>query len=403
MQTSNIFQPLSTNPPPSVIPARPDHPVPRTGITAQKAPISTNKFYANFFLGSQTAPAWTHPYSLAWSKGGGTSKSWGLSIAHVEDGQRIFGPASPASPASSASPAQYFTNPLGLQHVVMSASELGPSTALTTDTLTAFSANVNLLPASSGEWAVSFPLVQGMGFATGIYRNSTPLFQSGVFFRAVERAKAPKTKITKYSIVLEDSSTWLLYAFSPTGKGLQLNLVNQGSLHADSKFDGIVQIAKNPDGDAEAAYDAASGAYASGTTLSGTADGKKGAYTLTFAKSGLQRTTLIMFALPHHVESFSSDTKVRISSARLQTTTKGVATAVVADSWTIEEPKMPTNMGFAPWNAASRSEGTLSQEAAGAIQKVAADDIAQDMFSQTSLSSFYSSGKVRASRGICIS
>lgn len=40
--------------------------------------------------------------------------------------------------------------------------------SLTTDTLTAFSANANLVPSGATTPAITFPLVQGMGFVTGI-------------------------------------------------------------------------------------------------------------------------------------------------------------------------------------------------------------------------------------------
>lgn len=58
--TGDIFAtPIDTSAPISAISARPDHPVPRLGIESHGTPISTNKFYANFFLASQTAGAWT--------------------------------------------------------------------------------------------------------------------------------------------------------------------------------------------------------------------------------------------------------------------------------------------------------------------------------------------------------
>ena len=40
--------------------------------------------------------------------------------------------------------------------------------SLTMDTLTAFSANVNLIPDGAAKPAIRFPLVQGMGFVTAI-------------------------------------------------------------------------------------------------------------------------------------------------------------------------------------------------------------------------------------------
>lgn len=390
MPTSkNIFQPVATNAPPSVISIRADHPVPRLGITSQKMPISTNKFYANFFLGSQTAPTWTHPYSVAWSKGAGTSRSWGLAVSHIEASQKVFG---------EGNPAKYFINPNGIQYLVLSATELGASTVLTTDTLTAFSANINLLERTGATPAITFPLVQGMGFITGIYSGSTPIIQTGVFFRKLARSTtAPKAGITKYTITLEDSSTWLLYAYSPSGQDLQLTVVNNGLIQATSNFRGTIQIAKNNLGSVgEAMYDSTSGAYATSVTLSGSAEGTVGSYTMAFSKGGLNSATLAMFALPHLVESFSPLTRSAITSVKLQTTTKGIATAVVADSWTMVEASMPTDMGFSPWSSTTGTATRLSEVAKAAIQKVATSEISQDMYAQANLNSFYYGGKALA-------
>lgn len=67
-------------------PSRDDHPVVRQGIErASSAALSTNKFYANMFLGDRTQAVWLHPFSVWWSKEG---PSWGLSISHVEPAQR---------------------------------------------------------------------------------------------------------------------------------------------------------------------------------------------------------------------------------------------------------------------------------------------------------------------------
>lgn len=71
--SANVFQPIETAAPPSAIPSRNDHPIRKEHITDGDVPIQTNKFYANFFLGSQGFPVWTHPYSLSWAKGIGGS------------------------------------------------------------------------------------------------------------------------------------------------------------------------------------------------------------------------------------------------------------------------------------------------------------------------------------------
>ena len=389
MTSSNIFQPVDTDAPPSLISSRPDHPVPRLGIQPQSSPLSTNKFYANFFLGSQTAPTWTHPYSLAWAKGGGSSQSWGMSVSHIDANQRVFGP----EPA--ANPANYFINPNGIQSLVLSAAELGASTIVSTDSLKASSINVNLLPNAGAAPAITFPLVQGMGFVTGIYNGSTPVVQTGVFFRNItQSALSPKAGITKYTFVLEDGKTWLLYAYSSSGAPLALTVVSNNLAQSRSNWYGIIQIAKNPGGVAEALYDAACGAYATTASLSGSVYRATGTYSISFAKAGLASTSLLMFALPHHVQSFSPATNRSVTSLQLQTTTKGLATAVVADSWVLIEPNMPIGMGFAPWSPVSGNQSNLSADAVAVIQTAATIDVSQNMSQQTNLNSFYYAGKV---------
>lgn len=386
---TNIFQPIDTSPPPSNLGSRSDHPVPRLGINPQSAPRDTNKFYANFFLGDQTAPTWTHPYSLAWSGGAGATSSWGMTIVHIDANQRVFGPD------PSANPASYFINPIGLQSLVLSATQLGTSTTLTTDTLSAFSVNVNLSPAPGAAPAIKFPLVQGMGFVTGIFSGATPILQSGILFRTLSlSSKPPKPGVTKYSILLEDGKTWLLYAYSPSGQNLTLTAVGNDLVQATSGFNGIIQIAKSPSSAHEAMYDQACGAYPISASVSGSVNSAVGSYTLAFNKAGLSDTTLALFALPHHLESFDDNTHSGvINGVQLATTTKGMATAIVADAWRFEE-NLPLDLNFAPWSPSKRSSNAISSAAISTIANIAASEISQDMTAQTNLNSMYYSGKV---------
>lgn len=102
-----------------------------------------------------------------------------------------------------------------------------------------------------------------------------------------------------------------------------------------------------------------------------------------------------MFALPHHVESFDSATANAKTTVQLQTTTKGLATAVLRDSWTMTEDRMATDIGFAPWNPDSRGSIVLSEVALQAINQAGASELSQDMEAQSNLDSMYFSGKVR--------
>lgn len=359
------------------------------GVTGS-GPISTNKFYANFFLGGQTSPAFLHPYSVSWAKGSGSSASWGLSISHIEANQRVYGPA------GSNGAVAYYLNPIGIQSVVISAKELGADTVLTTDQLTAYSARVNLQPNASATPAIRFPLLQGNAFITAEFDGATPLIQTGVFFKTVTRAtKEAKTGITKYKFTLEDGKVWILYAYHTKGGALDLQVVNNGLAQAKSPFYGIIQVAKDPAGKGEVLYDQACGAYPTGVELSGTASGAQGTYTFTYIKAGMSNTKIAMMALPHHLSSFDAATRQGVNSAvTLQTTTKGIATAVLADSWTMVEASMPVNMGFAPWSPNAGSMSKISETAKTLIRSRAQQEISQNIMQQTNQNSMYFGGKV---------
>ena len=393
IMAQDIFaDPISTDAPPTNIGRKTDHPVRRLGVTA-KGPSQTNKFYANFFLGNQTSPTYLHPFSVAWARGQGASGSWGLSISHIDPKQRVYGPASPGTGAAS-----YFINPVGIQSVCLSAKELGSDTALTTESLTDFSVQVNLRPNAQAAPAVQFPLVQGSAFITAVYDGASPLIQTGVFYRTVTRATAePKAGVTKYKLHLEDGTTWLVYAYHTKGDPLDLEVVNNGLARAKGPFYGTIQVTKDP-GNGEAVYDQACGAYPTGVRLSGSVDGATGKYSFCFSKAGMGGTTLAMFALPHHQSSFDGATRGRLTSLQLQTTTKGVAAAVVADSWTMVEPNLPTNMGFLPWSPQAGTVSAISDATKQKIHSIAQQEVSQNILQQTDQGSMYFSGKVRKTR-----
>ena len=314
-----------------------------------------------------------------------------MAISHVEPEQRVFGPPRSGIPGA---PASYFINPIGIQSIIMSAAELRPSTILTSDSLQAFSANINLQPASGSTSSITFPVVQGMAFITGLYTNLQPAIQSSVFFRDVVSADSPREGTFKYRITLEDGKVWLLYAVPTSGVDPNFQLVSSTLLQGLPSFSGTIQIAKNPVS-SESLYDNAAGAYPTSATISGRADGKTASYSLKWEKGGPNAavTSLLVFALPHHVESFDATTRARLTSLQLSTTTKGIGTAVASDSWTMMETNLPGDMGFAPWRPGSGTVTTLSGAAISSIQQVSASEVSQNMSAQTNLDSMYFSGK----------
>ena len=358
----------------------------------QNGPLSTNKFYANFFLGNQNQGVWTHPYSLTWSKGRGNLKSWGMAVSHIDANQRAYGPQDSKIPGS---PVQYFINPIGIYSIILSAVELGSSTVMATDSLQAFSVNASLSPQADSASRITFPLIQGMGFATALYRNLMPTIQSAVFFRNFVQVPRPRGGVFKYRITLEDNKLWLLYATPSNGQDPKLKLVSNIQIQGLRDWNGVIQVSKNPTGaNGESVYDASAGVYPRSGAVSANVVETTGTYQLSWTKGGLANgPSLLMYALPHHVQSLDGSTVRRKTSLQLQTTTKGLATAILADSWTLVEPSLPTDMNFAPWTPSLRSKTSLSAYATNLIKQVANYEIKQNMSAQTDLDSMYFSGK----------
>ena len=74
--------------------------------------------------------------------------------------------------------------------------------------------------------------------------------------------------------------------------------------------------------------------------------------------------------------------------------TKGVATGVVADAWTMVEPNMPVNMDFAPWDPATGPKKSLKDSFVHTISQIAVEELSQNVDAQSNQNSMYFSGKV---------
>ncbi|KAG9518646.1 endo-1,3-beta-glucanase, partial [Aureobasidium melanogenum] len=263
------------------------------------------------------------------------------------------------------------------------------------DSLDAFSANVNLLPHPGAAPAITFPLIQGMGFVTAVYSSSTPRIESEISFTTVTYVgRMPSGSTYKYQAKLADGTSWSIYV-TTSQPGYPVNsftLTNVRVLQGAPNFQGFIQVAKVPSANAEPVYDEAAGAYPVSATVAGSVAGTTGTYTLTWTKQGVANRTLLMFALPHHVQSLTSGI---MTNVKLQTTTKGMATGIVGNSWTLIERALPIGMGFAPFSP-SGSISKVSTAAAKLINKAGEGELSQDMKKQSDLNSMYYSGKALA-------
>lgn len=291
-------------------------------------------------------------------------------------------------------PVQFYVNPIGIQSMILSATELSNASALTAENPRPFSANAVLRPQNGSHKNIQFPVVQGMGFVTGIYTDLQPLVQTSVLYQKVVSAGSPKPGIFKYRVYLEDGRMWLVYATPHDGKDPGFNLESHTDLRGPPGWSGTIQIAKNPaGGGGEKLYDNSAGVFAVNGVLSGAVEHDTGVYNLGWAKAGkhVRDTPLMMFALAHHVESFDDSTQGRMTDIHLRTTTKGNATAVIGEQWTMVEPDLPIDMGFAPWS--TRGSGRFPPQAKEMIRKIAPRELNEDIDKQTDLNSMYFSGK----------
>jgi endo-1,3(4)-beta-glucanase len=190
-----------------------------------------------------------------------------------------------------------------------------------------------------------------MSFITAGYRNATPSIQCpGKGFKGIF-GPFHVGKSTKYRLVDDDGYSWVMYVNPVPGivyDARAFRPVGQHTIVGPANFKGTIQIAKNPlREDGEALYDKATGSFVAEATLTGTVNNSQGTYTIAYTKVG--SSPLLMFVLPHHLQSLDPTKYYKITKLQLRTTTKGMATAVWAESLSFSEPNLPTTMGYAPW------------------------------------------------------
>ncbi|MCJ1275247.1 hypothetical protein MMC21_003048 [Puttea exsequens] len=90
--------------------------------------------------------------------------------------------------------------------------------SLTTDTLTSFSKNANLVASGGSSPIITAPVLQGMGFVTAIYKDATPYIDSSVFFNTIIPVSSPAIAATKYKLLLDDRKSDLAQDMSAQSK-----------------------------------------------------------------------------------------------------------------------------------------------------------------------------------------
>ncbi|CDK25285.1 unnamed protein product [Kuraishia capsulata CBS 1993] len=350
-----------------------------SGVSSS-GPIETNNFYGNILLDDQTSYVYTHPYVVWYSNSSGTE---GLAVNYSTASQRVSGPGTTA-------PVEYFLSPAGNKCLVLGASEFDSSMSLKIDTPKRFSVNAKFASAKYG--TMTCPLLQGIGFVTGVYDDLTPVIHSGVGISSVSGGTAPRSGINKYVIKLSNDTTWTMFVTVPSGQSLSFSLDGSSKIVGSNSVSGaVVQICCGTD----SSFDSAAGCYPTACTLSGSVSGSKGTYALSYTTSGTSNSgKTLMFALPHQVDSFTSTTSGSKTSAELTDTVHGTVVGYLTKKFEMSET-LPTSMSLAPFTTISGwSKPNYTSAQLSAIKTAAEADANDDVASLSNLDSMYYSGKI---------
>lgn len=346
------------------------------------SPVHTNKFYGNMLLGNQTNAVWTHPYSLWCAK---DPSFFGMAVSHTTSSQRVLGPGNPP---------QYFFNPIGIKSFVLSAVDFGGPGELSLRFGAPKHLSVQAYLHKNDTQYVHFPLLQGMGFVTAVYFNMQPKIQSAVGFRSFDRAQNLGATQT-YKVLLEDNRKWTLYVTPPTDQSLDFKLQDGNTILGSH---GISQCLIQIVADDSPAIDQAAGCFPVDCSLTCSSTGATGSYRLNYqlAGSSISGKTL-MYALPHHVNSFSQAMASKLMESRLESTVCGLMTGLITDSLEMIVD-VPAELEFLPFTTipGKRNHPQYSAEVLEAIRKAATAEVNGDVMNESNLDSMYFSGKALA-------
>ncbi|QCE12657.1 endo-1 [Vigna unguiculata] len=318
------------------------------------SPLPTNSFFQNFVLSKGSQPEYIHPYLIQTSKSS-LSASYPLLFFTAAVLYQTFVPDLTISSSQ--------TLPTQQNHVVSSFSDLG----VTVD-----------IPSSN----LRFFLSRGSPFITASVTSSTSL--SITTLHTILSLSPSNDKNTKYTLKLNNTQTWLIYASSP------IYLNRDGASQVTSKpFSGIIRVAALPDDNPNnvAILDKFSSSYPS----SGNAT-LHDPFRLVYQWQKEGSGDLLMLAHPLHAKLLSHNNTGNVNILRdfKYRSIDGDLVGVVGDSWKLEMNPIPVT-----WH----SNKGVGKESYNEIVSALSKDV-QTLNSPISTPSSYAIGKLigRAAR-----
>ncbi|CCD26019.2 endo-1,3(4)-beta-glucanase NDAI_0G02440 [Naumovozyma dairenensis CBS 421] len=389
---------LSNSEPLSIF-ARKSHEIPLPmNLNKNGSALHTNKFYANLFLGNQTCPIWTHPYSLWFSK---EQDSLGIAINHIKASQRVF---------SDEIPSKFFFCPTNIKAFIFSSIEFNITEMPKLGFAGCNHMSIQLQLKKNDSQFIWFPLVQGMGFVTAIYYNLTPKFQSMIGFKSITlitNNQSLPINVSKYRILLQDDRIWTLYITLPVGSEttfrMSLTQIDGNTIVADKSISGtIVQIIP----ESHDQIDRLAGSYVMDCTVESYAindNTDELNYKLKYKTSSQTKPSpnTLIFALPHHIDVMTQQTLNTRTGIKLDSTVMGEMEAFITTEFNMNL-SIPTNLNFNPFttipgkNNNNNNNIHYTPEILQSIHKAAINESQNDILTESNLDSMYFSGKILA-------
>ncbi len=190
--------------------------------------------------------------------------------------------------------------------------------------------------AANGQSATSV-IAQGCPYLSMAYTGTTPLLTTQHAITSINGFTNQGSYTgSKFKIVLNNKQTWIVYCSSPL-----VFTVSGNQLLAGAPFTGVIRLACLVNASDEAILDQYVTAIPTGGTVSAQYGATNMAYTFNWNVAG--SGSLLMCALPHHMDIIQAPTTVTTSWRSM----KGETTGVVGNSWTLVE-QMPQIQWRAP-------------------------------------------------------
>lgn len=365
--TVDVLVPISTTAPNASFYPNIVHPRQSQRINLpNKQAIHTNKFYTNPLLGQGNNPMLVHPYILLMNP----STPFGVSVSCTES--VILGPK------IDDTRVRYFIN-IVLQNIRVGATEFtGQNFEMIDIDHPGLSLTLKMYQNDSAA-SITMPIVRGMAYITLEFNAATPLISTEHAIVSINNQTSGQATASRFEIVLNNNQTWILYTLNGD---ITLNF-HDNQLTGNQPITNVLRLAKKQaDATANAALDSHVSVYPTGCQLQADVTGTKGTYTFLWNRKGDLSNTLLHYTFAHHRQIITSSSATP-TTIQTRSSTKGVMTAYVGNSWTLIEDSLST-MGFLPPRAPAAS-----------YNEYIIDQLNQDIATGVNLnvSDYYFSGK----------